>query len=200
MTPADTQPITWLWIEIVLFSSVIILIVTTGILFLASRLIPQHKLDGLPTWLRWVLFLPAAFLLAFLAEMIPRMLFAIVEVSLNHQLSFRPGFDFLVWQLWAPWLFVVGGLLVVPISRRFAAFLVVGGLKFMVAVWNLEQVFKSAKEAGSWDALDAAVGAPLWWDAIIYICCIASIVAYAVYLTKERQSIDNTIPSKLGEV
>ena len=77
------------------------------------------------------------------------MLFALMEIIVNHKLLFRPGFDFVIWQLWAPLFFVAGGVQMAP-RRKFPAFLVVGGLKIAVATTNLARDLRFVHDGGRW--------------------------------------------------
>jgi hypothetical protein len=86
----------------------------SGIMLPIEKLLDPRRLDRLPPWSRWILVIPTAFVSAYLAETVPRILFALLEIVVNHKLLFRPGFDFLIWQLWAPLFFVAGGVQMAP--------------------------------------------------------------------------------------
>jgi hypothetical protein len=98
----DYQFFHWDWVRVVVVYSLIVLTVSTAILIPALRLLNSQKLDRLPIWLRWVLVIPTAFIVGTVAELVPRFLFSLVEITINHELTFRPGFDSLTWQAYAP--------------------------------------------------------------------------------------------------
>src|SRR5216683_4009584 len=122
------------------------------------------------------------------------MLFALLEISVNHELLFRPGFDFLIWQLWAPLLFVAGGVQMAP-KLKLGAFLVVGGLKIGVATTNFARDLWFVHGGGLWSAVDPTTNSPVWWNAIVYTLCIASRSTLGFTLAKQamrkrsRQSV-----------
>ena len=127
-------PFSFAWIQAVLISSLVLLPLST--LLVGAVLLPVAKvLDitvrrrRLPRWVAWTLVLPAAVAMGYLGELAPRLLFTLVELAANHHLLFRPGFDYLVWQVWSPLFFVMFGSMVAPDSRR--AFLLLGGLHTM---------------------------------------------------------------------
>ncbi len=180
----ELEPISWAWIKVVLISSAAILMVTSAIMIPLSKLIEPHKLARIPTWLRWVLVLPTAFLVGLVGEVVPRMLFGAMEVVVNHHLLFRPGFDSLIWQLWSPLLFVAGGMQMAP-AHKFVTFLVVGGLKIAVAIANLAQVFEFIRGGGPWTAVDPITKSPLWWNTLIYGLCLAVLGTFGFWLARQ---------------
>ncbi len=184
---AHLQPASWDWIRAVVGSSFVILMITSGIMLPLERLFEPRKLGRLPAWSRWLLVLPAAFLSGLIAEVVPRMLFALMEIIVNHELLFRPGFDFLIWQLWGPLLFVAGGVQMAP-RLKFVAFLVVGGLKIGVATTNFVRDLSFVHGGGPWSAVDPMTNSPVWWNAIVYTVCIASISAFGFFLAKQAMA------------
>jgi hypothetical protein len=120
----------------------------TGIGKPIEKLIDPRRLDRLPPWSRWLLVLPTAFASGFVAEIVPRMLFALLEIAVNHELLFRPGFDFLIWQLWAPLFFVAGGVQMAP-RFKFLTFVIVGGLKIAVATTNFARAWNAYAYVGN---------------------------------------------------
>jgi len=187
---AHLQPASWDWIRAVLVSTLVILTISSGIIMPLERLFEQRKLERLPAWSRWLLVLPTAFVSGYVAEVVPRLLFSVMEIVLNHELLFRPGFDALVWQLWAPLFFVAGGLQIAP-AHKFVVFLLVGGLKIAVATTNLVRDLQFVRGNGPWSAADPITNSPLWWNAIVYPLCIALLSTLGYLLA--RQAMQNTL-------
>src|SRR5437016_4566882 len=134
----ETIEATWNWMRAVLVSSALILAVSS-VIFAVSERFSRRWVVRLSHRARWILVLPTAVAVGLIAEVIPRVLFTLIlELPINHQLTYRTGFDFLVWQLWAPLLFVGAGVWVAP-THKFPTFAVVGGLKVLVALVNLYQ-------------------------------------------------------------
>ncbi len=191
---AHLQPVSWDWIKAVVVSTFVILMIASGIMMPLERLFEPRKLDRLPAWSRWLLVLPTAFVSGFVAEIVPRMLFALMEIIVSHELLFRPGFDFLIWQLWAPLFFVAGGVQMAP-GHKLLAFLVVGGLKIAVATTNFVRDLWFVHGGGLWSAVDPTTNSPVWWNAIVYTLCIASLSTLGLFLAKQgmrkrpRQSV-----------
>jgi len=180
----ESQPISWAWIRAVLVSSSLILGVTSWILSPLEKFAEPSNLARIPSALRWILILPAAFLMGLVAEMLPRLLFSLTEISVNHTLLFRPGFDILVWQGWAPVVFVAAGIQMAP-AHKLLTFLVVGGLKIAAAAFNLVQVIQFIDSGGRWTSVDEIVKSPLWWDVVVYVLCLAVLSTLGFFLAKE---------------
>ncbi len=178
------QPASWDWIRAVVVSTFVILIITSSILMPLEKLLEPRRLDRLPPWSRWFLVLPTAFASGFVAEIVPRMFFAVLEIVVNHELMFRPGFDFLIWQLWAPLFFVAGGIQMAP-RFKFSTFLVVGGVKIAVAATNFGRDLRFVHGGGPWTAMDPTTNSPLWWDAIVYTVCIGFLIALGWFLGRQ---------------
>src|SRR5207253_2342686 len=104
-------------------------------------------------------------------EVVPRFVFGIGEVVVNHHLLFKPGVDSLIWQLWAPLLFVASGVLIAP-RYKFSTFIVVGGLKAAAAGMNLVADIAFVGRGGSWEALDPVTNSPIWWNSVVYLLCL----------------------------
>ena len=113
----DYLVFSWDWVRVVMVYSLSICAVSTIIVIFALKLLTPLKLKCIPTWLRWVLILPAAFLTGQLSETISQILFATIEVATNHHLTFKPGFEYLTWQAYSPIFFVTGGLKLAPSHR-----------------------------------------------------------------------------------
>ena len=178
------QPISWNWISAVCISSLIILTASSSLFIPISKFVEPERLDRLPKWFRWILVLPGAFIAGYIGETIPRLLFSLVEVVINHKLTFRPGFDSLVWQGYAPLVFVAFGIQLAP-SSRFTTFIIIGGIKIIVALANLVTVFNFTNGGGSWNALDPITNSPLWWNAMIYLLCLTLLFAFGFLLAKQ---------------
>ena len=103
--------------------------------------------------------------------MLPRFFFALYEVSINHTLTFKPGFDSLVWAAYAPLFFVIGGVLVAPSFRNIVCN-VLSVFKIVVASYNIYSIIDYLNKGGNWSALDPNVHSPLWWNITIYILAI----------------------------
>jgi hypothetical protein len=92
-----------------------------------------------------------------------------------------------IWQLWAPLLFVAFGVQMAP-GHRVVTFLLVGGLKIAVAVTNLVQdlSFVHFRRPLDWrrsphDFLPSGV-------AVVTLLCIAILSAFGLLLAKQAIS------------
>jgi hypothetical protein len=182
----DLQQVSWEWIQAVLISSALILAITGGVFYLIVKLFDKVNLGRLSIWLRWILVLPIALIGGVIGEMIPRWLFATMEIIVNHNLSFRPGFDSLVWQGYAPLVFVVIGVAAAP-ARRFGVFIVLAGLRICVAVANLVVVFGYIYHGGPWSACDPVTNSPLWWNTGVYFVLIVVLTGAGIYWAREEE-------------
>ena len=181
---SEVQTISWDWIKAVFVSAVVVLSISGGILIPVSKFFDQERLNRLPNWLRWCLVLPTAFLMGLVGEVVPPFIFAIGEVVVNHRLLFRPGVDSLVWQFWAPLLFVASGVSMAP-RYKFSTFIVVGGLKLVVAGTNLATDLTFVGRGGSWEALDPVTSSPIWWNSVVYLLCIIVLLAFGWVLASQ---------------
>jgi hypothetical protein len=182
----DYLPLNWDWVRVVVVYSLTVFAVSSGILVPSLKLLNSPRLSRLPTWLRWALVLPMAFLVGQISETIPRILFATIEVAINHHLTFRPGVDCLIWQAYSPIFFVIGGMKMAP-SHRFSVFVALGGLKVGVAILNIYNVVSFTNSGGEWDRLDPILNSPLWWNVPVYLLCIVLLVIIGVYLAAESK-------------
>ena len=178
----ESQAFSWHWLGPVLFSSLLFLTGSAAILRFALRSI-EPRLNRLTTWLRWVLVLPSALAFSWAAEMIPRLMFFLLEISANHRLTYRPGFEAMAWQLFAPIYFVLGGLQVAP-GRKIAALLALGGLRVAVAAINLTSILRFTSGGGGWDQLDPVIGSPLWWNAAVYVGALILLIVIGIDLLR----------------
>ena len=191
----NNLPFNWDWVRVVVVYSLIVFAVSGAILIAALKLLNLPKLGRLPTWLRWVLVLPTAFLVGYISETIPRILFATIEIAMNHQLTFKPGVDCLIWQAYSPIFFVIGGMKMAP-SHRFGVFVALGGLKIAVAILNIYNIISFTNGGGEWDRLDPILNSPLWWNALVYMLCIVLLVIFGVYLAAKSHGKQEVIPFK----
>ena len=191
----NNLPFNWDWVRVVVVYSLIVFAVSGAILIAALKLLNLPKLGRLPTWLCWVLVLPTAFLVGYISETIPRILFATIEIAMNHQLTFKPGVDCLIWQAYSPIFFVIGGMKMAP-SHRFGVFVALGGLKIAVAILNIYNIISFTNGGGEWDRLDPILNSPLWWNALVYMLCIVLLVIFGVYLAAKSHGKQELIPSK----
>jgi hypothetical protein len=191
----NNLPFNWDWVRVVVVYSLTVFAVSSAILIPSLKLLNLPKLGRLPTWLRWVLVLPTAFLVGYISEIIPRILFATIEIAINHQLTFKPGVDCLIWQAYSPVFFVIGGMKIAP-SHRFGVFMVLGGLKIAVAIVNMYNIVSFTNGGGEWDRLDPILNSPLWWNAPVYILCILLLVIFGVYLAAKSPGKQEVISSK----
>ena len=187
----------WDWVRVVMVYSLAVFAVSSAILIPSLKLFNLKGLERLPTWLRWVLVLPTAFLVGQIAETVPRLLFAAIEITINHHLTFEPGFACLVWQAYYPLFFVVGGMKMAP-AHRFGVFVALGGLKIAVAIFNFCTILNFVNQGGEWDRLSPLISSPLWWDASVYVLCTVLLVALGVYsaarLPRKNTSLDQKEP------
>jgi hypothetical protein len=177
----DNLPFSWDWVRVVVVYSLTVFAASSAILIPSLKCLNSPKLGSLPTWLRWVLVPLTAFLVAYVSETIPRILFATIEIAINHQLTFKPGVDCLIWQAYSPIFFVIGGMKMAP-SHRFGVFVTLGGLKIAVAVVNLYNIVRFTNGGGEWDRLDPILNSPLWWNAPVYMLCTVLLTVFGVYL------------------
>ena len=181
----------WDLVRATFVSSLMVLTVSSAILIPTLRLLNAQKLDRLPIWLRWVLVIPTAIVVGTVAELVPRFLFSLIEITVNHELTFRPGFDSLTWQAYSPLFFVIGGIMMAP-SYKFGTFIALGGLKITVAAVNLYNVLEFTKDGLDWSRLDPITRSPLWWNVPVYILCICLLVALGVFMWRfESQKAPN---------
>jgi len=191
----NNLPFNWDWLRVVLVYSLTVFAVSSAILIPSLKCLNSPKLGSLPTWLRWVLVLPTAFLVGYISETIPRILFATIEIAINYQLTFKPGVDCLIWQAYSPVFFIIGGMKMAP-SHRFGVFATLGGLKIAVAIVNLYNIVGFINGGGEWDRLDPILNSPLWWNALVYMLCIVLLVIFGVYLAAKSPGKQEVIPSK----
>jgi hypothetical protein len=188
----DYQFFDWQWVKAVVFYSVNVFAASSAILGPALSWLDSQKLNRLPTWLRWALVIPTALVVGTVAEMLPRFLFSPIEIAVNHRLTFRPGFDSLTWQAYAPLFFIIAGVEMAP-SYKFSTFIVLGGLKITVAAVNLYTVLDFANDSLSWSRRDPITESPLWWNAPVFILCICLIVGLGVLMWR----CESQRPSKM---
>ena len=177
------------WIRVVIVYSAIVFVISTAILIPSLKLLTPPRLSRLPNWLRWVLVLPMAFFVGQIAETVPRLLFATIEIIINHHLTFKPGFNCLTWQAYSPIFFVIGGMLMAP-SHRVAVLLTLDALKIAVAIFNLHTTLSFINRGGRWERLDPILNSPLWWNASVYVLCIILLILTGIYfVARERKKI-----------
>lgn len=190
----NNLPFNWDWVRVVVIYSLIICAVSSAILIPSLKCLNLSKLGSLPTWLRWVLVLPTAFLVGYISETIPRILFATIEIAVNHQLTFKPGVDYLIWQAYSPVFFAIGGMKMAPL-HRFGVFVTLAGLKIAVAIVSLYNIVSFTNGGGEWDRLDPILNSPLWWNAPVHMLCIVLLVIFGVYLAAKSPRKQEIIPS-----
>ena len=176
----DYLPFNWDWVRVVVVYSLTVFACATAILIPLLKLLRSPRLDRLPTWLRWVLVFPTAFLVGQISETLSQILFVAIEVTINHHLTFKPGFECLTWQAFSPIFFVIGGMKMAP-SQRFGVFVALGGLKVTVAIINIYNIVNFTNCGGEWDRLDPILKSPLWWNAPVYVLCIFLLLVFGVY-------------------
>jgi hypothetical protein len=181
---ADSQPPDFGWISHVVFWGWVAIFGSAPVVYLVfTRLLNPRRLAKLPDWLRWVLVIPTALVVGTVAEMVAEMAFRTVEVIENHHLTFKPGVDYLIWQWWEAFVFVVAGVQMAPL-HRFRTFLLVGGIKIAVAIVNTLNDARFVASGGSWNALSPIVHSPLWWDSVVHIMSILTVSAFGFVLAK----------------
>jgi len=153
------------------------------IYLLFAKLLNPGRLAKLSNWLRWLLVIPTALVVGTVAEMVAEMAFRTVEVIENHHLTFKPGVDYLIWQWWEAFVFVVAGVRMAP-RHRFRTFLVVGGIKIGVAIVNTFNDVQFVASGGSWNDLSTIVHSPLWWNSVVHILCILTVSAFGFLLAR----------------
>ena len=193
------QPFSVGWLVLVLVSSGLCIAASLAPFAFLMRPLRNRTVSRLSPVARWLLVLPAAFFAGWLGEVVPRFIFSVGEILLNRQVLFRPGFDSLVWQLWSPFLFVMGGVLMVP-RYRLATAGVLGGFKAVVAVVNIVTVVGYVRAGGEWSALDPLLGSPLWWNTVCYAACLAALASFVLLLWKRTWFPRNPHPASALEV
>jgi hypothetical protein len=184
---AANQPFSIVWLGLVIVSSGICIGASLAPVAFLMRPLRNRVVSRLSPRLRWLLVLPAAFAASWLGEIVPRLIFSLGEVLINRQVLFRPGFDSLVWQLWSPLVFVIGGALMAP-HHRFATSMVLGGFKAAVAAINLYTVAAFILNGGQWSAVDPILSSPLWWNAVVYIACLVILTLFAFAFWRRAHS------------
>jgi hypothetical protein len=117
----------------------------------------------MPTSLRWVLFLPVAFLADLVAQSFYRFIFYFIPFH-----GVRPYTDELIWRFFAPMVFVVVGVKMAP---RFwfymACFLI--AIKSAIALVNIYTLTYYLANGGSATAPAFVTNAPVWWSLLVQI-------------------------------
>lgn len=192
----DIDTLSWPWLRLVVFVSLFIGVGSSPILLLLARAMPF--LGRLPTWLRWVMMLPAAVVADLIGESVYRLLLAAIEIGVNHRLLVEPGVDEVIVQLLAPLWFVAFGLEMAP-THKALAFTIVGGFKVTVAAVNLVTIARFVIQGGAWQALDPDLQSPLWWNAIINLSCLTMLVALGVSLVRGSRLTPIPLPRPVVE-
>lgn len=193
------QPFSVGWLVLVLVSSGLCIAASLAPFAFLMRPLRNRAVSRLSPVARWLLVLPAAFFASWVGEVVPRLIFSVGEILLNREVLFRPGFDSLVWQLWSPFLFVMGGVLMAP-HYRLATAAVLGSFKAVVAVVNIVTVVGYVRGGGEWSALDPLLGSPLWWNAACYAACVAVLASFVLLLWKRTRVPHNPNSASALEV
>lgn len=198
-SPMEVPVLSWHWLEPVLLSCLLFLTVAASILRLVLRRVSHLQLGRMPTWLRWAMVLPSAFVVSYLAEVLPRLMFTLLEISINHHLLYRPGFDEATWQAFTPVFFVLGGAAIAP-SRQTLTLCTLAAFKVVVAGINLVSVLRFTAGGGNWEEVDAFPGSPFWWNAIVYSAAIISILVLCILRVRlsasERASVGTAMTAE----
>jgi hypothetical protein len=86
--PIDTAA--WIWTKAVLISAFGILTATSGIMMPLGKAIRTRKAFSIGELVSLDAGLADSFPLGLIAEVVPRLLFALLEIIVNHELRFRP--------------------------------------------------------------------------------------------------------------
>ncbi len=189
---ADYQYFSSSWLVRVIVFGLFTLSITTLALVPLLKNLSHPRILRMPVWLRWALLVPVAFTVSTVAEIIPKFLFSLYEVSINHTLTFRPGIDSLIWSAYAPLFFVIAGAKVAP-SRRLTVYLVLGVFKIIVAVTNIYTVLSVTSAGMSWSRTDTLINSPLWWNFSVYIIGICLIIVSAIVTMMETKTPEEDI-------
>jgi hypothetical protein len=158
----------------------LIILVASSILVPISKILEQKRLDRLPDWLRWLLVLPTALVVYTLAEVVARVLFAVLEIAVNHELVFKPHFDAIVWLTYEPLVFVMAGAQMAPRKWGLMAFALLALFKMLVAGINCVHDLASLRGHPLECMTDPITGAPIWWEVGANGFCVLLLVAFLV--------------------
>ena len=182
----DTKSIEWA--AGVLFCSLVALALTCGILMPLRKLLNEKRLCGIAGWVRWVLFIPAAIVLGWFVELVPRFLFNLAEIIINRQITLRSGFDEFMWQCWEPLLVVA---LVVDLAPRGKSVVLLAGAALKGFFWcrSVWDSFAFVKGWGRyaqshpWSFPSELTSCPIWWTVLVQLFFL---VALAMLVAKTR--------------
>lgn len=110
----------------------------------------------MPRWLRWILFLPTAFI----ADLASQTIYQVVLVAIPFSHTLRPYTDELIWRFFASIVFVVAGVKMAP-SAWFRVACLLTGIKGIVAVVNINRLVSYLPEGGSLLAPSSVTNAPV---------------------------------------
>lgn len=136
----------------------------------------------LPLWARWSLLLPGAFVADYITQSFLRIFFFILALLFLPK-SLLPYINFLNWQAFAPFVFVVMGVQIAP-SRKFVVAAVLGGIKIWVAIVNIHTAYTYIIHGGSWLNRSNIVSSPLWWNICVFVFCIAILLGFMLLVLK----------------
>lgn len=139
----------------------------------------------LPTWLRWLLTIPAAIVADLAAQSIYQLIFRVVPFTALH-----PYTDELIWHFFAPLLFVAAGVKMAP-RHWFVVACCLTGFKVLVAVVNIHTLSLFLLRGGSMKAPAYVTEAPLWWSLLVHLLFLA----FATFVIVKDQNI-RKVPSE----
>jgi len=117
----------------------------------------------IPTWLRWVLILPVAFLADFAAQSIYRFLFYFIPFQ-----SVRPYTDELAWLFFAPLVFIVAGVKMAPRFWFYVACFLIA-TRSAISLVNVYTLMNYLSNGGSIVARASVTTAPIWWSLLVQV-------------------------------
>ena len=133
----------------------------------------------LPDWLRWVLFVPAAFLGDFASQSIGHLLFLFTLPQ-----SLLPYGDEFIWRVWAPAMFAFIGTKIAP-RHWFYVMCLLLGMKSVVAIINIRTLLTFWYAGGTLTEPAIVTNAPIWWSIVVHLV----FVAFAVLIVRFDRNI-----------
>lgn len=140
----------------------------------------------LPTWLRWLLVIP----IAFIADLAAQSIYQLIFFKLIPIGALRPYTDELVWRFFAPLIFIVAGLKMAP-THWFKVACCLIGFKSVVTFVNIRTLSIYLLHGGSLKAPAYITEAPIWWSLLVHLLFLA----FAVFVIAKDRNI-RKVPSE----
>ncbi len=191
----ELDPMSWTWISDVILIGFFVTGTSGALLLPLARFADSGGLDRLPNWLRWVLILPFAFVASLLVDSLSNILLAILEALVNYRFLFSPGVKMLIWQWWEPLVFVACGSQMAPRKYQVHMYFTLACFKAVVAATNLYVAIHFIMDGGFWTATGPIVESPVWWNCIVYLIFILTLLVLGVGILRQPR-INRDIAAK----